>query len=170
MPSRAEFLIEAFKAGEVTEAELARAILVMRPSLCFGWFVGLVRSRYPDARIEWYESLVAIRDLWPTYQELDRERHMLTEALFADLSDFHSTNSLHFRAHPITALDLGEGRFALLCGHHRVRRFVDLAGGNRLRITVLATDCRDVVQSYETLVARAAEVIGDHDVSSIPIY
>jgi len=163
-------LVVDFHAGRVGRAELAAEIHAHSTSISLEWLVDSLQGLFPDIRITTHEGLVPIGQLCATQAVLEKAKYELVCLLFDEEATFDSYNREFFDDHPVTVIRVGGGSYAILDGHHRVRRFAELTGGARpMSVTVISSHSLDPVHHYRQQVEAVRRAAGSADVRDLPL-
>jgi len=139
-------------------------------SISFSSLRGCLEAAFPDADLHWQRGDIALSLVCPTQPVLEVKKHRLVEMLFRSAEDFANLNEQFFQDHPMTVLHLRDGRYAILDGHHRIRRYADLFGPDaRLRLNVLSTRSFEMIANYRGQVEAVRDRTGSFHVKDLPI-
>jgi len=90
--------------------------------------------------------------------------------LFARAEDFQRLNARYFPNHPISVLRLGNGRFAVIDGHHRLWQAGVLFGRDaQVPVRIVSSRNEDLLRAFRDQVRRVAELNGSAALRSLPI-
>lgn len=130
----------------------------------------LLARVFPDAVLRWRVARVPVGSLVATEVQLEKPKYRLVQALFPDASTFEKLDRELFPGFPLTGVALGDGRVALIDGHHRVRRFCELASPEQtLELHLIVTRSAEVLHSYLQQVETVENVNGSAAITALPI-
>jgi hypothetical protein len=130
----------------------------------------LLSCVFPGVSLQWHVARVLVDGLVATEIQLERDKYRLVEALFPDAESFERLDRELFPGFPLTGVSLGDGRIGVIDGHHRVRRFCELASPSAtLEMKIMSTNSPDVRESYLRQVQMVEEVNGGATFLDLPI-
>ena len=163
-------LVIDFHAGRVSRAQLAAEIHAHSTSISLEWLVDSLHRLFPDNTITMHESLVPVGQLCATQAVLEKAKYELVCLLFDQEETFDSYNREFFDDHPVTVIRVGGGSYAILDGHHRVRRFAELTGASHpMPVTVISSHSLDPVHHYREQVEAVRQAAHTADVCKLPL-
>ena len=163
-------IIIAFHKGRVGRAEIARQIHSHSTSISFKSLIRSLRLLFPGARIAAHETELRADLLCATQPRMEKKKYELVCLLFDETETFDSYNRAFFDDHPIAVMHIGGGHYAILDGHHRVRRYIDLTGGSRpITVTVITADSDDLTYRFRREVEDVRRESGTTDVVELPL-
>ena len=105
-----------------------------------------------------------------TQRQLEKDKYELVCLLFDSIDTYEAYNEEFFTDAPVCVLHIGGGRYAILDGHHRLRRFAELAGDDRpTSVVVITTDADELVERFRQEVQEVREHLGTWDIRELPI-
>jgi len=166
--SEVDRLLRAYAAGEVGREELVR---VVRGSAAKESTLPELLARvFPDLPLRWRRVRVSVRQIVATEQHLERPKYRLVEALFPSADSFERIDRELFPGFPLTGVSLGDGRVAIVDGHHRLRRFCELAPPDAtLEVKLLTTEASQIHSSYLQQVEAVETANGSAAILDLPI-
>ena len=162
-------LIKDFHGGRASRAEVARAIHAHSTSIGLKWLVESLRKLYPDSRVTHHETEVQIELLCATQPRLQKPKYQLVRLLFDDAGTFDRYNDEFFSESPVCVVRIGGGRYAIIDGHHRVRRYAELTDKPAVRATLISTDSDDLIERFREEVEEVRQAAGTADVRKLPV-
>lgn len=131
----------------------------------------LLARVFPNAVLRWRTTRVPVGVLAATEVQLEKPKYRLVQALFPDAASFEKLDRELFPGFPLTGIPLGDGRVALIDGHHRVRRFCELATpSDTLELRLIVTRSAEVLHSYLHQVKIVEGENGSAAISALPIH
>lgn len=163
-------LIKDFHDGRAGRAEVAKAIHVHTTSIGLRWLVESLQALVPDSRVTCAEAEVDARFMCATQPRLQKAKYELVCLLFDKPETFDAYNRQFFRDSPVCVMHIGGGHYAIMDGHHRVRRFGELFGTGRLmKVTLIWTDSAQLRERFRQEVEDVRQAAGTCDVREIPL-
>ena len=163
-------LVIGFHEGRVSRAQLAKAIHRHSTSISLDSLVSSLQQLFPDAGITSRQAEVRVDLLQATQISNDRSKYELVCLLFDDESTYDAYEREFFAEHPVTVLHVGGGHYAILDGHHRVRRFAELTGGSRpMKVMLIHTDSQELILRFRMEIEDVRRAAGTVNVSEIPL-
>jgi len=163
-------LIIEFHAGHVTRAEVAKAIHLHSTSIGLKSLLKSLQKIFPDARIIHGETELDINYTCATQPQLQKPKYDLVCLLFDDPDTYDLYNRQFFKNSPVTVIHVGGGRYAILDGHHRVRRFAELTASQKpIKVLLISTDCNELIERFGQEIEQVRQSAGTSDVRKLPI-
>jgi hypothetical protein len=163
-------VVRKYRAGTLEKSDLAREINRLSTSISFRSIEKVLRMQYPSAEFRLQRSAIEVKKLCPTESCLEKAKYDLVRLLFESCETFGETDNSFFEGHPISGLRLSGGRFAILDGHHRVRRAYELGGDAFLiTATLVFTRAFQVLQNYEAQLEEVERRIGSNHVKDMKL-
>ncbi|MCL5019307.1 MAG: hypothetical protein M1426_02365 [Patescibacteria group bacterium] len=154
-------IIRDFHAGKITQQILSGEIHARSTSISFKSIIKCFEKTFPDALFKWHTIYVSLSDLAPTEIHLEREKYTLVEELFDSRDSFYEINQNYFLEHPMSALWIGGSDYAILDGHHRIRRFYDLTKGKEeISLIAVVTRHPELRSNYKAQISNITEIAG----------
>jgi len=161
-------LLRAFASGEIDRRAIVRALRGDRAEESS--VPGLLAHVFPGVALRWRNGRVRCDHLAATEVQLERAKYRLVEALFPDAATFERVDRELFPGFPLMGVPLGDGRVAIIDGHHRARRFCSVAApGATLGMQLLTTSSPQVSESYLRQVVAVEQVNGSAAILALPI-
>ena len=171
-PQDSEFiqLIKDFHEGRAGRAEVARAIHIHTTSIGLRWLLESLQALVPGSKVACREAEVDIRFMCATQPRLQKAKYELVRLLFDKPETFDTCNQQFFKESPVCVMHIGGGRYAVLDGHHRVRRFGELFGTGRVMpVMLIWTDSESLLERFRQEVEEVKQAAGTGDVREIPL-
>lgn len=163
-------IIKKYKEGLLNKEDIVRAIRGKSASISFASIEKILANKYPLADIESRSTYIEVGKLSPTESCLELGKYELVKLLFERLEDFENMNREFFKGHPVSALRLTGARYAILDGHHRVRRLYELGGHSAvMEVKLLWTRDFDLLQNYENQLEEVRRKIGSCHIKDIKL-
>ena len=161
-------LLDAFGAGKASRADIVRAI---RGSAAGVSSVPELLARlFPDIELRWRMTHVSLDRLLATEVQLEQHKYRLVAALFPDAESFDRVDRELFPGFPLTGVLLGDSHVALIDGHHRVRRFSELAPPDaEVEIKLLIGRDPEIQTTYLRQVEAVEHANGSASINDLPI-
>jgi len=164
-------LAKRHQRGEVSEEELARILRSISASISFASAMKSFESLYGPPAPTWTVGRVRIPSLDATQPCLQYAKVHLVRWLFAQAEDFDRLNASYFPKHPISVLRLGNGRFAVIDGHHRLWQAGVLFGlDGWVSIRMVSSVNQLLLTNFRNEVRRVAEANGSAELRLLPIH
>lgn len=161
-------LLVDFHKGRVGRAEVAKFIHIHSTSISLESLVRSLRALFPATALTCHEGEVRVKLMCATQVRMERIKYELVCLLFDEANTFDSYNREFFDDHPVTVMRIGGGRFAILDGHHRVRRYAELAGGGQpMNVTTITSDDVDLIARFREEVEDMRREAGTSDVREL---
>ncbi len=163
-------LAKRFHKGEVSQQELAETVQSISTSISFASAMASLESLYGPPPPTWGSGRINIAAIDATQPCLQYAKLHLVRWLFAHPEDFDKLNARYFPSHPISVLRLGNGRFAVIDGHHRLWQ-AGLLFGPTGEVTVRTVSSRNekLLTNFRNEVRRVAELNGSAQLRHLPI-
>jgi hypothetical protein len=163
-------LLIDFHKGRVGRAEVAKFIHAHSTSISLKSLLRSLRALFPDAALNCSEGEVRVELLRATQGRMERTKYELVCLLFDEAETFDSYNAEFFDDHPVTAMHIGGARFAIVDGHHRVRRYAELTGGGLpMSVTIITSDSVDLIARFREEVEEVRREAGTSDVRELTL-
>jgi len=163
-------LIKDFHAGRASRAEVARAIHAHSTSIGLRWLLQSLQALDPACRITHGDAQVTIDYLCATQPCLQKDKYTLVALLFDAADTYDAYNREFFSESPVCVMHVGGGRYAILDGHHRVRRYAEIAPGARqITATLIWTDSEMLTERFRQEVEQVRQASSTCDVRELPI-
>jgi len=171
---RVRDVVGAFKEGRISRRQLAVAIGKTSTSIRFASLLPSLGRCFDCEDLRCNSARLCPDLLTATQSRLEQEKHVLVRLLFDRLSTFEQYQVDFFGDFPVAVLHLPKARYAILDGHHRVRRYCELCENDRerqggLQVKVIGTRCRNLLTRYQELVRQVETVAGNAHIESLPI-
>jgi len=161
-------LLSAFSSGQLSRKDLVRAI--RGNSQTESSVPDLLSRVFSGIPLRWHSVSVPIEHLVATEVQLERRKYRLVTALFPDADTFEKNDKELFPGFPLMGISLGDGRVAIIDGHHRIRRFFEIATpDSTLEIKILTSADPRVHESYQRQVETVEEANGSASIFLLPI-
>lgn len=158
------------RRGEVSEQELADLLRTISTSVSFESALTSFETLYGPPKPTWGESQVSISALDATQPCLEYAKVHLVRWLFATSADFDRLNAKYFPRHPTSVMQLGNGRFAIVDGHHRLWRAGTLLGpSGSVSVRIISSRNQELLANFRRLVQRVAEMNESASLRYLPI-
>ncbi len=158
------------RRGEVSEQELAELLQTISTSVSFESALTSFETLYGPPKPTWGEGPVSIAALDATQPCLEYAKVHLVRWLFATAGDFDRLNAKYFPRHPTSVMQLGNGRFAIIDGHHRLWRAGVLLGpSGTVTARIISSQNQDLLANFRRLVQRVAEMNESASLRYLPI-
>lgn len=163
-------LIKDFHEGRATRAQVAKAIHAHSTSIGLKWLLQSLQALDPDSRITNTETRISIDYLCATQASLERDKYDLVALLFDAADTYDAYNREFFSQSPVCVMHVGGGRYAILDGHHRVRRYAELAPDAReISVVLIWTNSDALAERFRQEVEQVRQASGTWDVRKLPI-
>jgi hypothetical protein len=163
-------LAKRHRKGLVPEEELAAKLQSISTSISFASAVRSFKTLYGEPHPAWTDMNVPIARIDATQACLQYAKLHLVRWLFARAEDFERLNARYFPNHPISVLRLGNGRFAVIDGHHRLWQAGLLFGlQGQVVLRVVSTRNPSLLATFRNEVRRVAELNGSAGLRNLPI-
>jgi len=163
-------LVIDFHAGRVGRAELAKHVHAHSTSISLESLERSLHALFPDAKIVCHEAQVKVEHMRATQPRMEKPKYELVRLLFDQESTFDLYNREFFADNPVTTMHIGGGHYAILDGHHRVRRFAELTDCSRpMSVMVVSTTSFDLMERFRQQVEDVRKAIGSADIRGIPL-
>ncbi len=165
-----EELAKRHQRGLVTEDELAGKIRTISTSISFASAIKSFEALYGPPAPAWHDSSLPLNAIDATQPCLEYAKLHLVRWLFAKPQDFERLNRNYFPNYPISVIRLGNGRYAIIDGHHRLWQAGVLFGPDST-VTLRVVNSRNpsLVSMFRSEVTRIAESNGSAELRRIPI-
>ena len=158
------------RRGLVSEAELAETLQSISTSISFPSIIKTFNLIYGPPPPSWTDATVSLSSLDATQPCLEYAKLHLVRWLFAQAEDFERLNARYFPNHPISVLRLGNGRFAIVDGHHRLWQAALLMGPDApITVRMISSRNQDLLMVFRNEVSRVAEQNGSAELRILPI-
>jgi hypothetical protein len=163
-------LAKRHQRGEVSEEELANTVRTISASISFDSAMTTFESLYGPPRPTWHTARIAIPAIDASQPCLQYDKLHLVKWLFARAEDFDRLNTMYFPNHPLSVLRLGNGRFAVIDGHHRLWQAGVLFGPEG-EVTVRMVNTRNdaLLTNFRSEVRKVEEINGSAQLRMLPI-
>ena len=163
-------LIKDFHEGHATRAQVAKAIHVHSTSIGLKWLLQALQALDPDSRIIHSETRVVIDYLCATQPSLQKDKYTLVALLFDAADTYDAYNREFFSESPVCVMHVGGGSYAILDGHHRVRRYAEIAPDAReISATLIWSNSELLAARFRQEVEQVRQASGTSDVRKLPI-
>jgi len=163
-------LVMDFHKGRASRAEIAAQIHSHSTSISLKSLIRSLGTLFPGARLTCHQAKLRTKLLCATQAHMEKAKYELVCLLFDEAETFDSYNREFFEGHPIAALHIGGGRYAILDGHHRIRRYAELTGGSSpVRTMVITTSSPDLIARFRQEVEEVKRRGGTADVGELPL-
>ena len=170
MSPKVDQVLKAYAKGKASRRELADVLKAESTSVRFESLLEYFRRLWPEAKLWIRRGRAPVMRICPSQSQLNVHKHRLVAVLFDSIEQFDRVNHDFFQEYPVSALSLHDGRFAVLDGHHRVRRWWELAGDERpMRLTVLGTHNVELLGNYGRQVETIHQMIGSSHIKDVPV-
>ncbi|MBN1344238.1 MAG: hypothetical protein JXQ73_16245 [Phycisphaerae bacterium] len=157
-------------AGEVSEEELARTLRSISTSISFASAMASFESLYGPPPPTWRNASVGIQAIDASQPCLEYAKIHLVKWLFARSEDFERLNRMYFPEHPISVLRLGNGRFGVIDGHHRLWQAGVIFGPSAtVFVRVVSSENPLLLTSVRDGIRRVAELNSSAELRRLPI-
>ncbi len=164
-------LAKRYQRGEVSEEELARILRMISTSISFDSAMKSFESLYGPPAPTWTVGRVRIPSFDATQPCLQYAKVHLVRWLFAQAEDFDRLNASYFPKHPISVLRLGNGRFAVIDGHHRLWQAGVLFGlDGSVSVRMVSSVNQLLLTNFRNEVRRVAEANGSAELRMLPVH
>ena len=161
-------LLTDFHKGRAGRAEVAKFIHTHSTSISLESLLRSLRMLFPNATMTCHQGEVRVEVLCATQARMERTKYELVCLLFDEADTFDTYNGEFFDDHPVTVMHIGGGRFAILDGHHRVRRYAELTGGGQpMNVTTITSDDVDLTARFREEVEDVRHEAGTSDVREL---
>lgn len=163
-------VIRDFHAGKISQQIVSEEIHARSTSISFKSIITCFEKMFPDALFKWHQNYVSLSDLAPTEIHLEHEKYSLVEELFNSRDSFYDINQNYFTEHPMSALWIGGSDYAILDGHHRIRRFYELTDGKEeISLIAVVTRHAELRSNYKAQISNIIEIVGSKHIKDLPI-
>ncbi len=163
-------LAKRYLAGEVSEQELADRLQAISMSVSFASAITSFETLYGLPTATWRDVRVPISTIDATQFCLQYNKVHLVRWLFARAEDFERLNATYFPEHPISVLRLGNGRFGVIDGHHRLWQAGVLFGPEGdVPVRMVSSENPRLLTSVRDEIRRVAEANGSAELRRMPI-
>jgi len=163
-------LAKRHRRGLVSEAELAETLQSISTSISFPSIIKTFNLIYGPPAPTWTDAAVPLSSLDATQPCLEYAKLHLVRWLFAQAEDFERLNVRYFPNHPISVLRLGNGRFAIVDGHHRLWQAGILMGPDApVTVRMISSRNQELLTVFRNEVLRVAEQNGSAELRKLPI-
>ena len=169
-PAELAELAKRHQRGEVSQGELARTVQSISASISFESAMTSLASLYGPPEPNWGPARIKISAVDATQPCLQYAKLHLVRWLFARPKDFEQLNTRYFPKHPISVLRLGNGRFAVIDGHHRLWQAGLLFGVNgEVGVRMVSSRNQVLLMNFRDEVRRVATANGSAELRRLPI-
>jgi hypothetical protein len=163
-------LAKRHREGLVSEEELAAKLQSISTSISFASAIGSFKTLYGEPYPTWTDMNVPISSVDATQACLQYAKLHLVRWLFARAEDFERLNACYFPKHPISVLRLGNGRFAVIDGHHRLWQAGLLFGlEGPVVLRVVSSRNPSLLATFRNEVRHVAQLNGSAGLRNLPI-
>lgn len=156
--------------GELSQKEMAETLHRISHSISFPSILEYSERVYGTPLPKWSSGRVPFEQIDATQTCLDFTKLHLVRWLFVIPGTFDKLNRMYFPNHPISVLRLGNGRYAVLDGHHRIWQGIFLMGKDAsVLCRVVTTRNPDMVTAIRRQVETVRQVSGDAHLWTLPV-
>lgn len=163
-------LAKRHQRGEVSQEELARTVREISASISFDSAMTTFEFLYGPPRPTWTVNRIPIAAIDATQPCLQYAKLHLVKWLFTHAEDYDRLNAMYFPNHPLSVLRLGNGRFAVIDGHHRLWQAGVLFGPDGdVTVRMVSSRNQQLVSTIRNEVRKVEEMNGSAQLRSLPI-